>query len=402
VAQFTAVFGFAFVLPFLPVFLHDDLAVRGSSELAFWTGLTLGATGLTMALSNPVWGAVADRFGRKQMIVRAMLGGGFAVALMGIVQTPLQLVGARLLFGLVAGSMAASSALVAAQTPPAAIGRALGILNSGVALGRTFGPLLGGILASLFTFRHVFLGSGIALCVATLIVIFGAKESAVPADRTRPSFRRLTAAGDRTLGAIITLVAALGMMQFAYSAAQGLLVLRLLTLDASHAQLFTGVAFAAAGLMTVAVATTYWKAVEVIGYQKFAVLSGLLLAFAVTWLALVTSAVMVIAGNALLGLAFGAIIPALSSMIALEAPTLVKGTAFGLSTASAALGMAVGPLMAGLVASVAGVHIGLFVAATGAVMAAALVYFRGREPLTTFAVTTRELTTGAETGKKAP
>jgi MFS family permease len=103
VAQFTAIFGFTFVIPFLPIYLRTDLGVRSDSELAFWTGLVVGASGFTLAIANPIWGMLADRFGRKQMIVRAMIGGGVVIALMGFVRTPQQLLAARLLIGLVAG-----------------------------------------------------------------------------------------------------------------------------------------------------------------------------------------------------------------------------------------------------------------------------------------------------------
>jgi DHA1 family multidrug resistance protein-like MFS transporter len=381
VAQFTAVFGFTFVIPFLPIYLRTDLGVRGDSELAFWTGLVVGASGFTLAAANPLWGMLADRFGRKQMVVRAMIGGGVVIVLMGLVQTPQQLLAARLLLGLVAGSVAASTALVVAETPATEVGRALGILSSGVAMGRTVGPLVGGILASLITLRNVFIGSGLMLVVAVLVVIFGAHESQRPKRGARGSLRSLVRSRDKTGRLLIMLILANGSVQFGYAAAQGLLVLRLLKLDPTHIQLLTGIAFAAGGLATAASASTYWRALRVTGYRIFVVAAGLALALVVGFLALAPSALLLIVGTATLSLAFGAVNPALTSMIGIEAPTLLKGTVLGFSQAATALGMALGPLATGLVAAGFGLHAGLYAAAVVAVMGTALVALFGREPV---------------------
>ena len=42
-----------------------------------------------MAIASPVWGILGDRFGRKPMLIRSMLGGGITVGLIFLAQTPL-------------------------------------------------------------------------------------------------------------------------------------------------------------------------------------------------------------------------------------------------------------------------------------------------------------------------
>src|ERR671934_2359949 len=92
VAQFLALFGFSFNQPFLPLFIHQDLGLADASQLAFWSGLAGGATGVTMMVASPIWGALADRRGRKTMLVRAMVGGAAWVGRAGVVRAPEPLV----------------------------------------------------------------------------------------------------------------------------------------------------------------------------------------------------------------------------------------------------------------------------------------------------------------------
>ena len=112
-AEFTAIVGFSFAFPFLPVFLSQDLGMREPHQLALWAGLAGSASGFSMAIASPIWGALADRYGRRSMLLRAMVGGGISVGLMGLAQVPWHLVALRFLQGASSGTVAAANALVA-------------------------------------------------------------------------------------------------------------------------------------------------------------------------------------------------------------------------------------------------------------------------------------------------
>src|SRR5512147_326141 len=75
VAQTVAMIGFGIAQPFLPFYLQD-LGVSSVDEVAFWVGLISSMQPICMAISAPIWGVLADRYGRKPMLVRAMIGGG--------------------------------------------------------------------------------------------------------------------------------------------------------------------------------------------------------------------------------------------------------------------------------------------------------------------------------------
>src|SRR5215212_7661923 len=115
-SQFFTLVGFGLGLPFLPMYIQS-LGVTERAEVALWSGVIGGSAALAMAVMAPIWGVLADRFGRKPMLVRSMLGGAVLVGAMGFVNDVWQLLGIRLMQGAVTGSQAAAAALVAAATP---------------------------------------------------------------------------------------------------------------------------------------------------------------------------------------------------------------------------------------------------------------------------------------------
>src|SRR5256885_16892241 len=87
-----------------------------------------------MAIASPIGGILGDRYGRKPMLIRSMLGGAITVGLIFFAQNPAELVVLRLLQGATSGTVAAATALVAAETPRSRVGWALGVVTSAVGL----------------------------------------------------------------------------------------------------------------------------------------------------------------------------------------------------------------------------------------------------------------------------
>src|SRR3989454_6058466 len=261
-AELTAILGFSFAFPFLPLFLHQELHIPGGPQLSFWTGITGGATGLALAFTAPVWGRLADRYGRKPMLVRAMVGGGISVGLMGLAQSALQLTVLRGIQGASSGTVAAATALVATETPAPHLAWALGILSSAISLGSAVGPAAGGLATNFIGLPVIFLAGGAMLLLAAIPVLFVVRESPRPMVRTEAprtmDVLRLARAG--TVGALAVLIVAQGLQQTSIGAAQQLVVLRLLEMTGSQqAQSFTGLAFAAAGIATALASLTYHR-----------------------------------------------------------------------------------------------------------------------------------------------
>src|SRR5579864_4227354 len=214
-AELTAILGFSFAFPFLPLFLHRELHIASGPQLSFWTGIAAGATGFALALTSPVWGRLADRYGRKPMLVRAMIGGGISVGLMGLAQSAVQLTVLRGLQGASSGTVAAATALVATETPAEHLAWALGILNSAISLGSAAGPAAGGLAANFVGLRAIFLGGGVLLLLAMIPVLLAVRETPrrVIREVTPPTLQVLRAARPGTIKALLVLMVAQGLLQ---------------------------------------------------------------------------------------------------------------------------------------------------------------------------------------------
>ncbi|HXI95072.1 MAG TPA: MFS transporter, partial [Candidatus Acidoferrum sp.] len=172
-----AIFGFSFAFPFLSIFISKDLGVPQGRELDLWTAAIASVSGLSMAIASPIWGVMGDKFGRKPMLLRSMVGGAITVGLIFFARSPTELLILRLLQGATSGTVAAATALVAAETPRNRVGWALGVVTSAVALGGAIGPVVGGLAGAAVGLRLVFLGGGVLLLLSTVPVLLIVRES---------------------------------------------------------------------------------------------------------------------------------------------------------------------------------------------------------------------------------
>lgn len=383
-AELTAILGFSFAFPFLPLFLHRELRIANGSELAFWSGITAGATGFALALTSPIWGRLADRYGRKPMLVRAMIGGGLSVGLMGLAQSAIQLTALRTIQGASSGTVAAATALVATETPSAHLAWGLGILNSAISLGNAAGPAAGGLAANFIGLRAIFLGGGLLLLLATVPVLLVVKETPRRVSRgtALPVMQVLRAARVGTVRALAVLMVAQALQQTSYAAAQQLMSLRLLELmPLKQAQALTGIAFAAGGIATAVAAASYSRLLRRSSYRTIITVAAALMGIMLGGSALATTAPLLIATFVGASFVAGSLIPALGAMVGLEVPVVIQATVFGVSSSAISVGFGLGPLGAGLIASAAGVRAGFAAAAGIALLTAVILAFLSREPL---------------------
>lgn len=156
IAVFIAGIAFSEIMPFLPLYVAS-LGDFSHQELNFWSGFIYAGMYIVSAITSPLWGKLADKKGRKLMILRASFGMAIAIGAMGLVTNVYQLFALRCLQGLFAGFVSNSNALIATQTPKEKAGQAMGTMASSVTAGTLLGPLVGGFLASIFSYRITFL-----------------------------------------------------------------------------------------------------------------------------------------------------------------------------------------------------------------------------------------------------
>ena len=196
--QFIMTMAFSFLSPIMPLFL-PELGVTTEAGIDLWSGILNGSTSFVAAFASPLWGRLADNYGRKPMLIRSSCAIALFTALMGLSLNVWQFFAARALMGVFAGFSSTAMALVASQVPEQRLGYALGWLSSGQLVGSLVGPVIGGILADLTgSYRIPFYCTSAITFAAVFLVWRGVHERFV-----RPKARRRRRSGLRGLALLI-------------------------------------------------------------------------------------------------------------------------------------------------------------------------------------------------------
>ncbi|CYU58121.1 TPA: multidrug efflux MFS transporter [Streptococcus suis] len=172
---------FTLVMPFISVFV-EELGV-GPGQVEYYAGLAVSANAFAAAVMAPIWGSLADRYGRKPMMVRAAFAMIFTMGGMAFVPNVFWLLALRVLNGVFTGYIPNATALIASQVPKDKTGYALGTLSTGAVAGNLIGPTLGGILAEMFGVHMVFLLVGLLYAIVVLLTVFYIREDFIPVKR---------------------------------------------------------------------------------------------------------------------------------------------------------------------------------------------------------------------------
>ena len=355
VAEFIVLIGFSFVNPFMPLFIQE-LGAFTSQEAAFWTGIAISAGGIAMFFSAPLWGIIADRWGRKPMVLRAMFGSAVVLGITGLAPNIYYVIALRFTQGLLSGTIAAASALVASLTPRNKMPFAMGLLMVAVFMGTSFGPLAGGFMADSVGYKATFFITGGLLFSGGLIVLFFVKEK----------FERPAKGQGASLSSLLRLAKSREMLPL------------LLALSALHAgpQMITpiislfirelnpegmaatasGLAFSFMGVIAAISAIITGRLGGHISLKKILVISCLgtgLLYLPPMWARTVTQLVIFIA---LTGLLTGGLMTSSNALVGLSVSRSQQGIAYGMATSAHALGSGLGPLIGGSLAPLIGLR----------------------------------------------
>jgi len=376
-AELVAIMGMSLVIPFLPLYL-TELGVA-DRDTRLWAGWVGGANFLCAALLAPFWGNLADRFGRKPMAIRALVGLAVSVGLMALAQNVHQLFALRMLQGAFGGFVAAAIALAGTSVPRERLGSVLGFLQSAVVGGNLVGPLIGGELSHRFGYRGTFIITGGALFVAMLLILFLVKERHVPQTAEQQqgvgvTVRGLLALPEIRWMALLVLLTHSGLMLIN---PQISLFVKDLVRDPNDVNRVVGLVIAAPALTSFLVAPFWGRAGDRRGHA--AVLSVALLACAVIvpWAALATAAWQLFVLRLCMGAFTAAVNPSTHSAVAHSVEEPRMAAAFSLLSSAQMLGACLGPFASGPIATWLGVR-PLFPVTAMLLFAAGLVALRVR------------------------
>ncbi|KRK88123.1 multidrug efflux MFS transporter [Lentilactobacillus sunkii] len=349
---FMAGIGFSEVMPFLSLYV-DSLGHFTHNELSLYSGMAFASSYLVTAIASPLWGKLADRTGRKLMLVRASAGMAIVFIFMGLVTNVWQLIGLRLLQGVFSGYISNANALIATQVPKRRSGQALGTLVTGNVSGALLGPLLGGTLASFFSYRVTFFITGALFVGVFLVTTFMVHEDFKPVAKSK----MLNTKG--VIGELGNSKLVLGMfvttmiIQAANNSIVPILALYVRQImDNSPATTFySGIVAAVPGIATLAAAPVLGRLGDRIGADRV-LMAGFLLAIVVyVPMAFVTNVWELIGLRFLIGVANASMLPAVQSILAKNTPPHVTGRVFSWNQSFQAMGNVAGPMIGSIVST---------------------------------------------------
>lgn len=343
---------FGFILPFLPLYLKE-LGVTPDSAVVFWSGALVTSTGISLAIFSPIWGALADRRGRKVMVLRAMIVGGLIIALMGLVQNVGEFLVLRILQGMFTGTIAASTALVASIVPRDRIAYSMGLLQTSVYVGISAGPVLGGVIAQVVGIRGTFFVAGAMLAIAGIFIWqFVHEHFPPPTTVRRPGFFATLGRGLRS-PVLMPLMVTLLLVQLSSAIVLPILALYVQRLSApgDPVKLYAGLAFGATAIFSALAAISYGRVVDRSGYRRILIFGCFGAAIFFLPQAFAQNVGQFLLLRAGLGIFFGVLIPATNAIIGLVTPPDLRGSAYGLTNSGTAVGTAIGPLLGATIAA---------------------------------------------------
>jgi MFS family permease len=365
------------VIPFLPIFLLQ-IGVHQHTEM--WSGLIFGSAFFAGAISSPFWGRVADKYGRKPMIIRAGFVLFIIYTLMAFVTNPYEILVLRILQGLLSGFIPGSIALIGTNTPSDKVGYALSMISTGTASGGIVGPLLGGGIAHLVGNRLAFGSAGFIVLIATLLIIFWVKEENFTPSKDRGSVKNDLKVACKNqplmLVLILTVVTTCSLMTI-----EPILPLYIVKLGGSSdkASLIAGIVFSLPGIASALVAPYWGRWADKVGFQRVLVI-GLLGGGIGTLAQILFNEIW---GFSIIRFVFGAffcgVFPALNGLVVKSTPDDFRGRAFGLNQTANQIGGMIGPMIGGFIGGIFPIQIVFVITGILLLVATGIAYWKAKE-----------------------
>ncbi|WP_292989433.1 multidrug efflux MFS transporter [Pantoea sp.] len=344
------------IIPFLPLYL-EQLGVTGGESLSLWSGLTFSITFVVSAAVAPLWGSLADRKGRKLMLLRAAFGMGVVILLQAFVTEAWQLLLLRALMGLTSGYIPNAMALVAAQVPRERSGWALSCVSTGQIGGVILGPMLGGLLADWVGLRTVFIVTAALLMVSFLVTLFLIKETGYTpvSKKEKLSGREVFRSLDNPK-LMLCLFFTTMVIQMCNGSVNPILTLfvRELAPTAENIAFLSGVIAALPGVSALLAAPRLGRLGDRIGTQRILLATMVISLLLFVAMSFVTSTTQLGVLRFLLGFADGAMMPAVQTLLVRHSRDNITGRIFGYNQSFMYLGNVAGPLLGAAVSAVAG------------------------------------------------
>ncbi len=169
--QMAVYFAFGSLETYLPIYLSS----KGIS--AYEIGIIFSVQILAIALSQPIFGKIADKIDKRVEIVFGVLIMGFAISIIGLFSSVVSLLILGVIFGLgLSFTTIATNTYIPEVARKEKLGASLGGLSSVMDIGHSAGPVITGIVITYFSFSAGFITSLVISLIASLIFIINNKK----------------------------------------------------------------------------------------------------------------------------------------------------------------------------------------------------------------------------------
>jgi MFS family permease len=373
---FVAFVGFQSFAPFLPLYVRE-LGVGDPRRVALWSGLIAAVTPAVSGLLGPLFGRLADRFGRKAMLIRSLVAFVIIMSAMGLVTSVEQLFLARLLMGFFAGFTPMAMALASVSAPRDRVPEAIGLVQSAQLLSVAIGPAAGGYLATRFGIRSALFATA-GLCAVALIVLIVLFKEVGPGP-SRPAAVRVPLRHVFNYPHFMLVLGLLLIAQFVDRSLALLVPLRVAHLPGVEAVAApTGANISGAAVVATISANAVARLAQSIPSAHLLMIAFLVGGPLCGAMALADGWVSLLILRALVALCLGGAITLAYALGGQIVPSESRGAAFGWLAMGVQVGSAISPLVTGVIAAASLPGAFLFDGALGW-MAAALLAFGARE-----------------------
>ena len=343
------------VVPFMPIFV-EQLGIEGD-QVAFYAGLAISVSAVSAALVSPIWGILADKYGRKPMMIRAGLAMTITMGGLAFVPNIYWLLFLRLLNGVFTGFVPNATALIASQVPKDKSGAALGTLSTGVVAGTLTGPFVGGFIAEIFGIRNVFLLVGSFLFLAAILTIFFIKEDFQPVAKEKAIPTKELFASIKHSHLLISLFLTTFVIQFSAQSIGPILALYVRDLGQNENLLFvSGLIVSSMGFSSMMSAGVMGKLGDKLGNHRLLIVAQMYSVIIYVLCASATSPLELGLYRFLFGLGTGALIPGINALLSKMTPKSGISRIFAFNQVFFYLGGVIGPMAGSAVAGYLGYH----------------------------------------------
>lgn len=371
---FMTAIGMSQIAPVLPLYINE-LGVNDTALVEQLSGIAFGGTFIISAIFSPIWGKLADKVGRKPMLLRASLGMAIVIFSMGFAHNVYQLIILRLLQGVITGYTTACTTLIATQSKKENVGFALGTLSTASISGSLIGPVVGGYFQELIGLKSVFILTGILMLLVFITTFFFVVETFEPSDEKVQSFKEIWNSLPN-INLIITMFITSFMLALGLYSIEPIVTVYIsqLAKNSNHIALISGITFSISGLASIISAPRLGKLSDKVGAQKVIVVSLIVAGVLFIPQAFVTAPWQLMGLRFLLGLATAGLMPSCNALVKKLTPDSITGRVFGYSIAAQYLGVFSGSIMGGQVAAYFGIRNVFFITSALIFINVVLVY----------------------------